>query len=517
MRTQINKLAFIFFIIITISFGNLLYCQTWGPIGPGISNEYHSIYFLNSNTGYVAGIGVILKTTNAGNTWIIQDPNTNERLSSIQFIDENTGYAAGGYYPASIIRKTTNGGNTWTSQYSGISSAFWDLFFINANTGYVGGDWGHLLKTTNGGNNWILQNTGTQVWLESIYFLNNNTGFIAGQDGLIIKTTNSGTTWNNQTTGTNMFLFSIRFASLSTGYCVGGSYYSPYNHIILKTTDGGNSWFTQKTGTGFWLEYIWLSGTNTAIAVGSNGTILKTNNGGNTWITQTSGTAITLREVFFTSSDTGYIAGHNSIILKTTNGGLVPPLTPVLISPPNGSQVTPIPLLDWNDVGSATSYRLQVSEVANFTTTEIDQTSLTQSKYQVPNGILTANVQYYWRVRARNASGWSPWASAWNFTTSLVGINSITGEIPTMYYLYPNYPNPFNPSTTIKFDVPNSSHVRITIYNNLGKTVSEVVNENLTAGSYELNWEASNYPSGVYFYKIESEEFRDVKRMILIK
>ena len=174
-------------------------------------------------------------------------------------------------------------------------------------------------------------------------------------------------------------------------------------------------------------------------------------------------------------------------------------------------------MLDWGDVNSATSYRLQVSRVSNFTTTVIDEVSLTQSQYQVPVGILLQNIQYFWRARARNSSGWSPWASAWNFTTSLIGVNVIAGEIPTVYYLYPNYPNPFNPKTNIKFDIPKSSNVTITVYDNLGRMVSELVNKKLSVGSYEVGWDALSKPSGIYFYKIVTEEFVDVKKMILLK
>jgi hypothetical protein len=95
------------------------------------------------------------------------------------------------------------------------------------------------------------------------------------------------------------------------------------------------------------------------------------------------------------------------------------PITPVLLSPADGSTVSPTPLLDWNDVDSATSYRLQVSTVSDFSSTEIDQVSLTQSEYQVPDGILANYTQYYWRVRARNDSGWSPWTGDWSFTTTI--------------------------------------------------------------------------------------------------
>ena len=94
------------------------------------------------------------------------------------------------------------------------------------------------------------------------------------------------------------------------------------------------------------------------------------------------------------------------------------PSTPVLLSPSNGATVVPNPLLDWNDVETATHYRVQVSIVANFSTTVIDQVSLTQSRYQVPNGVLSDFSLYFWRARAKNSVGWGPWASAWSFTTT---------------------------------------------------------------------------------------------------
>ena len=96
-------------------------------------------------------------------------------------------------------------------------------------------------------------------------------------------------------------------------------------------------------------------------------------------------------------------------------------------------------------------------------------------------------------------------------------INQISSEIPEGFSLYQNYPNPFNPSTKIKFDLPKSNHVKIIIYNTLGKEVTELVNEKLSTGSYEVDWNASGYSSGVYFYKLTTNEFYDVKKMILIK
>ena len=196
---------------------------------------------------------------------------------------------------------------------------------------------------------------------------------------------------------------------------------------------------------------------------------------------------------------------------------VTPPITPILLSPSNGSVVSTAPLLDWNDVNSATSYRLQVSGVANFMTTVIDEISLAESNYQIPSAVLNNDVKYYWRARARNAGGWSPWASAWNFTTQPVGINPIAGEIPNDFYLYLNYPNPYNPSTTIKFDIPKSSYVKLVIYDVLGREIKTLVNEKLNAGSYKVDWIGSGYPSGVCFYKLIADDFVDTKKMVLLK
>ena len=90
-------------------------------------------------------------------------------------------------------------------------------------------------------------------------------------------------------------------------------------------------------------------------------------------------------------------------------------------------------------------------------------------------------------------------------------------EIPDKYSLSQNYPNPFNPVTTIKFDIPKDNFVTLKIYDMLGREVATLVNNKLSGGTYSLNWNASQFTSGIYFYKIQAGEFTDVKRMILVK
>ena len=99
----------------------------------------------------------------------------------------------------------------------------------------------------------------------------------------------------------------------------------------------------------------------------------------------------------------------------------------------------------------------------------------------------------------------------------ITGEGVITVIVPKVYQLYQNYPNPFNPATTIKYDVPKAAIVKIRIYDITGREISTLVNQKMEAGSYEINWNANRYSSGIYFYKFETDEFTAVKRMVLLK
>jgi hypothetical protein len=103
-------------------------------------------------------------------------------------------------------------------------------------------------------------------------------------------------------------------------------------------------------------------------------------------------------------------------------------------------------------------------------------------------------------------------------------LNNVTGIdignsnlLPDNFLLFQNFPNPFNPSTIIRYQIPDAGFVTLKVYDVLGYEVTTLVNEFKPAGSYELDFDGSNYASGVYFYKIRAEQFSAVKKMILIK
>ena len=112
-------------------------------------------------------------------------------------------------------------------------------------------------------------------------------------------------------------------------------------------------------------------------------------------------------------------------------------------------------------------------------------------------------------------SGPLRWDSA-SVNIVITGVNGNSSN-PTNFMLYNNYPNPFNPTTTIKYSIPEASFTSIKIYNELGKEVSTLVNETKSAGTYEVEFNASNLSSGVYYYKLQAGSFTETKKMILAK
>ncbi len=107
--------------------------------------------------------------------------------------------------------------------------------------------------------------------------------------------------------------------------------------------------------------------------------------------------------------------------------------------------------------------------------------------------------------------------AAWIFIPGTTSVQNLSDELPDDFQLSQNYPNPFNPSTNINFSIPKSGYVNLEIYDITGERVAVLVSEELTAGSYNYSWDASSLSSGIYFYKITSGAFTDIKKMILIK
>ncbi len=310
-------------------------------------------------------------------------------------------------------------------------------------------------KTTDGGLNWI--NFNSPGIIVSLYFLNTDTGFGVGSGAF--KTVNGGLNWISVSTD-SFPDYSVKFVNANIGF------YDTRG--IKKTSNGGDNW--QYLPTGVNGQFVSLSFVNENIGFALiktsfvNNLIIKTIDGGNNWNTVYNGTY--LNSIFFTNNDTGYAVGgdqniYNKII-KTSNSGL-----------------------NWFELNTGSNYQSNSVFFIN------DNTGYTCGQ----DGIIL-----------KTTSGGEP-----------IGIKPVSNSIPSKFILFQNFPNPFNPKTVIKYNLPISCFVRLMVYDILGRKVSELVNETQTEGIYKIKWDASNYASGVYFYRIEARDFVAVKKMVLIK
>ncbi|MFC2092700.1 YCF48-related protein [Bacteroidota bacterium] len=407
------KLLFQLILLNFFMYTSLIAQSGWVVQNSGVNEHMTSISFANINTGWCTSLsGKILKTTNGGNNWFIQENNGTDSYWSIKAIDANTAFAAGNYHTslgmAKIILRTINGGNSWQLVFSAEGGVFLSMSFINANTGWVSSDASFVCKTTNMGANWEVY--GTNQSCPSVFFTDYNNGYTCGGNGLS-KTTNGGTNWFPLSYSNIQNLF---FINKDTGWISGEGF-------INRTKDGGYNWFPQIMNDDTLRMGIYFTSKDIGYVVGEHSVIQKTTNGGLNWIYQTGPGGRNFHDVHFQNQYTGWIVGNYGVILKTTTGG------------------------------------------------------------------------------------------------NPTGIKPITSVVVGEYSLSQNYPNPFNPTTTIKFDIQKTSATKLVVYDALGREIATLVNEELKAGSYEVNWNGSNYTSGVYFYTLQAGDYKETKKMLLLK
>lgn len=179
----------------------------------------------------------------------------------------------------------------------------------------------------------------------------------------------------------------------------------------------------------------------------------------------------------------------------------------------------------WGSVANTSDYTLEVS--VNRTMSPVLRTTTTAStQYDYASPYLATSTKYYWHVRANNCDGPGSYSNTDSFTTRsnsepcvskmAIGPEEITIK-PKEFLLAQNHPNPFNPKTEIKYELPQDVHVSVIVYDILGRQVAELVNEYQLAGAKVVSFEASSMPSGIYFYRIHAGKFVNTKKMLLVR
>jgi len=262
--------------------------QSWKPQKSGTSYSLNASDFFTQNSGIIAGDqGTILRTDDAGTTWKNLSQSLSQDVLGVDFILDTLGIAVGtrGDQVKSLIIRTTNGGTSWKSYDSHTNKNLRSVDLYDAKVGVAVGDTGVVIKTADGGLSWTLIQSVTSRQLNSVRFVNNSLVYAVGALGTILRSTDAGDTWVVYGGFTNYELRSIMFTDNTTGWVCGT------NGLMYQSNDGGVTWFAQNTGITFSLgngqavNDVSFSNASQGWAVCTGGVIIGSNDGGASWST----------------------------------------------------------------------------------------------------------------------------------------------------------------------------------------------------------------------------------------
>lgn len=385
---------------------------------------------------------------------------------SIKFVDQSNAVLVG---EDGLALKTTDGGSSWENINTGITNVLYGNDVLDANTSLAVGENGVIMKTTNAGINWELKESGILTHLYDIEIINSTTVAACGEDGILLLSYNMGDTWEQVYTQPGVFLKDLAFFDSETGYAVGSG------SRVLKTSDGGVSWTDLRISISqFDINAIGIKSGNDLTLAGNGGMVYNSTDGGYTWIAlETSLLNVNIYDIVYYNNLEGILVGENSTILKTFDGGLT-----------------------WQGV------------VNNANVGLIDLNSVAFSS--VSTGILVGedDVKLY---TGDGGTTWNKSKPATKFSIPSVTVIKNAG----------NFPNPFNPSTTISFELPNSAFLTVQVFDISGRQIAELYNGNSASGIQEFKFDASSLSSGVYFYRISAKMSGGTSnitgRMLLVK
>jgi photosystem II stability/assembly factor-like uncharacterized protein len=437
----------------------------------------------------------VYRTTNNGINWT-------RTLSSLIFngdinslLTNGTNVFAGG----NGIYNSTNFGQNWTqTHFNGHSIISILASGTNIYTGIS--EEGGAYHSTDNGQSWmrtdIPYDEAGQVEVRS--FVQSGTNIIAGastsSSGIpwgIFVSTNNGFNWSNvynnlyvssltanganvfaATTGVNVYRstdYGMTWSPTPLNHSVnsltssGSDIFAANNNNpaeISHSTNNGQNWIQTSSPGLSYIQALSVSGIN--LLAGSIFGLCLSTDKGNSWSSPAS----------LTAHITSFAVSGNYVFAATSDSG-------IYLSSDNGQ-----------------NWRQKNEGMEIFNTKDIES--------------IAAGTDYLYAGTTEN--------SVWKRSISeIIGIQNISTEIPNKFKLEQNFPNPFNPSTNIRYDLPKNGFVKLIVFDVLGREVQTLVNEKQSEGTYEVTFNASQYPSGVYFYRLITDEFSETKKMILMK
>lgn len=524
--------------------GLALYAQTWGTQASFITDNINGVsFFEGGDEGIaVAANGRILKTTDGGLSWILQNSATVINLNAVQMISSDSAYVAG---DSGVVLVTGDGGVSWTQLASGTSEHLSDVYVLNGN-GFISGNNGTILKIN--GTTITASPSSSSANLSGVFVVNGSTAFAAGGgllNSTLLATYNNGSVWTPLTTGTLSGLNAVCFVNDSTGYAVGNL------GTIIKTTNTGSSWSTVSSGTSANLNAVSFITADSGYAVGAGGVVLRTTNAGSTWTTISAGVSVALNDLSFPANYEGYAVGSGGTIIKTCPDAYfdIMPNDSICVN-------TEVTFTNLSHNGAANAWIIRNDTVGTDTdySDVYDSAGIYTMKLSVSNGTCAASYSrlfyiadvplvnlgpdtsicstctitlnagnpgsgYIWyrdgvatgivtqtntvgvagtySVKVTTRSGCEAWDSiVVNMTTGVADLNNGINHISV-------HPNPNNRQFTLGFTVAAKQSTEVKIADYTGTTVySETISD--LSGAYAKDISLERFSAGIYFINISS-------------
>jgi len=453
--------------------------------------------------------GVIYRTTDMGNTWTLQINGLLPSFSHVLAVNSNDIIFAGGLEG---INYSTDNGNNWLAAAPIVAGVvaldidFNDDIYFSGNI-IEGGD---IYKSTDNGNSWILINNGLQnYWVNDIAFSLDGYIYVAAFKTIPNYT---GRVFYSIDEGANWIPSSIELNNQPNNIVVnnnGDIYTSLYSHDIYRSTNHGATWqlvsntifniADMKTNQ---LGHIFVS----AYGYG----VFRSTNNGDSWepvnegLTSLNIGSLTVDPFGFIYTGNGGLPGS---VFRTTETSLPVELISFTAEvDKNNVLLKWITATEINNHGFEIERKQSGIDWAKIGFVQGNGTTIKENVYNYTDENLRAR-EYIYRLKQIDYDGSFEYSSELN----------VLIENPYDFNLEQNYPNPFNPTTTINYSIKKDGSVTLKVYDIIGKEVVALVNENKTAGNYSVQFNASNLPSGIYFYQIESGSFSSTKKLILLK
>ncbi len=546
----------------------------WVSVVTPVNQQLLSVDLKNNTIMACGENEAFIKSTNLGNSWTQIDYKiiTKSNINCVYMFDENHYFSCGG---GGFVRESTDGGVSFSFKVQPMLAELKSIFFYDNTRGWAVSNKNNVVvRTSTGGNGWSLpfnSNVTYNFLLKLPYTqsssynrtlaLNafNRNVMYAASGNKIYRSPDIGETWSQIVTipyGTicQQFLVSTNDTNKMLAIMYQGA-----QPEILRTSNYGLNWTVTSTRvcTGHVGNLIAMDPNHPdTLLLGCVDSVFRSIDFGNNW------TKISVQPINFycdilisyQNSDTVFLTGSHfpAKFYESTNGGYSWFITDLVAGDTNYSEMPGLAIstlnknliyhtislssnqdgvrktnnqgYQWQTIRSDnTAWGIDIAkddpncmswgnEGSDMYITFDGGSSFIET--QIPNS--SESVLYYDRATIFAVQGNGVYKS--NFTyNNPIGIEKISSTVPVNFSLSQNYPNPFNPETNIQFEIPKSSSVKLTIYNLIGKEIVTLINEELNPGIYKTNWNAENYPSGVYFYKLETENFSLSKKMILLK